>query len=159
MNERVRAGLGGAVRALLVFGGVAPFLPALVEGVPGLDAFGGALDAWFSFQCHREEARALVTSAVCARCLGIYVGLALGALVVRPRLAPRKHLAWLAVSAALLLADVLTEALGWRPAWAPLRLVTGFSLAYPVGVSIAGALQSGRPVSHREPTQVESDAG
>jgi uncharacterized membrane protein len=159
MSDRVRAGLGGAVRVLLVFGGVAPFLPALFEGVPGLAAFGRVLDAWFSFQCHRDEARSLVTSAVCARCLGIYVGLALGALVVRPRLPPRKHLAWVAVTAALLVLDVLSEALGWRPAWAPLRLVTGFSLAYPVGVSIAGALQSRRPVSHREPTQVESDAG
>jgi uncharacterized membrane protein len=159
MSDRVRAGLGASVRALFIFGGIAPFLPALVEGLPGLDAVGRLLDAWFSFQCHRDEARALVTSAVCARCLGIYVGLALGALVVRPRLPPFKHLAWLAVSAAVLVADVLTEALGWRPAWAPLRLVTGFSLAYPVGVSIAGALQSGRRVSHGEPTRIESDAG
>jgi len=144
MSDRVRAGLGGATRALLVFGGVAPFLPRVFEGVPGLDAFGRLLDAWFSFQCHRDEARSLVASAVCARCLGIYVGLALGALALRPKLEPKKHLAWVAVSAAVLVADVLSEALGWRPAWAPLRFTTGLALAYPVGVSIVGAFAPAR---------------
>ena len=139
MNQRVRAGLGRAARALLVFGGVAPFLPALLESVPGLDALGRVLDTWFSFQCHRDEARSLVASAVCARCVGIYIGLALGALALRPKLPPRQHLAWVLVATALLVADVLTEAFGWRPPWAPLRFVTGFSLAYPVGVSIVSA--------------------
>ena len=136
MSERVRAGFGAALRALLVFGGVAPFLPALFENVPGLDAFGRLLDAWFSFQCHRDEARSFVASAVCARCLGIYVGLALGALVLRPKLPQRQHLAWVLFAASLLVVDVLSEALGWRPPWAPLRFATGVSLAYPVGVSI-----------------------
>ena len=150
MNERVRAALGVPVRALLVFGGIAPFLPALFEGIPGLDAFGRLLDAWFSFQCHRDEARSLVTTAVCTRCLGIYVGLALGALVLRPKLAPLKHLAWVVASTALLVADVLTEALGWRPPFAPLRFATGLSLAYPVGVSIVRALVASPPVARSE---------
>jgi uncharacterized membrane protein len=139
MSEPVRAGFGMALRALFVFGGVAPFLPALFENVPGLDALGRLLDAWFSFQCHRDEARSLVASAVCARCLGIYVGLALGALVVRPKLPPRRHLVWVLAAAVLLVADVLSEALGFRPPWAPLRFVTGASLAYPVGVAIVTA--------------------
>jgi len=140
MNERLREALGVAVRAVLVFGAVAPFVPAITEGVPGLARFGAALDAWFSFQCHREEARSLATSAVCARCLGIYAGLGLGALVLRPVLAPARHVAWLLVAGAALLADVVSEALGWRPPWAPLRFVTGFLLAYPVGISVVRAL-------------------
>jgi uncharacterized membrane protein len=139
MSARVRERLGTVVRALLVFGGVAPFLPALTEGVPGLQALGRALDAWFVFHCHREEARSLVSSAVCTRCLGIYVGLAFGALVARPRLPPRKHLFWIGIAAAALSADVLTEAVGWRPPSATLRFVTGALLAYPAGVSIARA--------------------
>ena len=157
MSDRVRARprevpggglLGATARALLVFGGVAPFVPALTEGVPGLDAFGRALDAWFAFQCHREEARSLVSSAVCARCLGIYVGLALGALVLRPRLPPGRHLLWIGIAAGVLVADVLTEALGWRPPSAPLRFVTGASLAYPAAVSIVAAV-SGRDYYER----------
>jgi uncharacterized membrane protein len=134
-----RAGVGVAVRVLLVLGGVAPFVPGLTEGVPGLAALGRALDAWFSFQCHREAERTFAASAVCTRCLGIYVGLALGALVVRPRLAPRPHAAWMLAAAGALLADVLTEAFGLRPPSAWLRFATGLGLAYPAGVSLVRA--------------------
>jgi uncharacterized membrane protein len=144
MTERLRERLGLAVRGLLVFGGVAPFLPAWTEGVWGLSLLGGSLDAWFSFQCHREEARALFASSVCARCLGIYVGLALGALVGRPSLAPGRHVLWLLVAAAILVADVTSEALGWRPPWAPLRFLTGAMLAYPAGVSVVAAFRPRR---------------
>jgi uncharacterized membrane protein len=138
----LRHRLGVAVRALLVFGGIAPFVPAWTESMPGLSALGSALDAWFSLQCHREAERSVVGSAVCTRCLGIYVGLALGALVLRPRLAPRRHVVWMFVAAAALVADVLTEALGWRAPNAPLRFVTGLGLAYPAAVSIVGALRA-----------------
>ena len=142
MTARRSVRLGLAVRGLLVFGGIAPFLPAWTEGIPGLSALGRALDAWFSFQCHREEARALVASSVCARCLGIYMGLALGALVGLPRLRPAWHITWLLVAAAALVADVLTEALGWRPPSALLRIMTGLALAYPAGVSIVAAFHA-----------------
>ena len=128
------------MRSLLVFAGVAPFVPAWTEGIPGLAAVGRVLDAWFSFQCHREEARTFLTSAVCARCLGIYVGLGLGALVVRPRLAPKQHLLWMGVAAAALAADVLSEAFELRPPFAPLRFATGLALAFPAAVSIVRAV-------------------
>jgi len=144
MSERAREWLGWAARGLLVFGGIAPFLPALTEGVPGLSLLGRALDAWFSFQCHREQARALVASSICARCLGIYVGLALGTLIGRPRLRPAWHIAWLVVAAAALLADVFTEALGWRPPSAPLRFLTGSLLAYPASVSVVAVFRTRR---------------
>ena len=147
MTARLRERLGLAVRGLLVFGGIAPFLPAWTEGIPGLAVLGRALDAWFAFQCHREEARALVASSVCARCLGIYVGLALGALVARPSLAPGRHVLWLLVAAAALVADVTSEALGWRPPSAPLRFLTGSLLAYPAGVSVVAAFRTRRGAS------------
>jgi uncharacterized membrane protein len=110
-----------------------------------LDAFGRALDAWFAFQCHRDEVRSLAFGAVCTRCLGIYVGLALGALVLRPRLAPKRHLLWICVAASVLVLDVLSESLGLRPPSAPLRFATGLALAYPAGISIAAAFGGGRP--------------
>ena len=140
MTKEAREALGWAVRALLIFGGVAPFVPVLTEGVAGLEPIGRALDVWFAFQCHREEVRSPAFGAVCTRCLGIYVGLALGALVARPRLQPGRHLLWIGAAAAVLVVDVFTEALGWRPPSAPLRFVTGASLAYPAAVSIVGAL-------------------
>jgi uncharacterized membrane protein len=140
-----REWLGFAIRALLVFGGIAPFLPAWAEGIPGLAGFGRALDAWFSFQCHREAARSFAASAVCTRCLGIYVGLALGALFVRPRLAPKAHLSWMIAASVALVADVVSEALGWRAPSAALRFATGFALAYPAAISIVRAfMQRGR---------------
>ena len=141
MTKRARDALGWAVRALLIFGGVAPFVPPLTEGVFGLEPVGHALDAWFAFQCHRDEARSFVFGAVCMRCLGIYVGLALGALVARPELRPARQFVWIVVAAAALVADVLTEAAGLRPAWAPLRFATGLGLAYPAGISIVRALR------------------
>ncbi|HEX6274123.1 MAG TPA: DUF2085 domain-containing protein [Polyangiaceae bacterium] len=136
---------GFTLRALLVFGGIAPFLPAWTEGIPGLAGFGRALDAWFSFQCHREAARSFGASAVCTRCLGIYVGLALGALLVRPRLAPKAHVLWMLAASVALVADVVSEALGIRASSAPLRFVTGFALAYPAGVSLVRAFTQRGP--------------
>jgi uncharacterized membrane protein len=137
--------LAGTVRALLVFGGVAPFLPTWLEGKPIVSGLARVLDAWFSFQCHRDAARSLLASAVCTRCLGIYVGLALGALVASPRLAPKRHLAWMLVASAALVLDVASEALGFRAPSALLRFVTGCLLAYPAAVAVVLALGARGP--------------
>jgi uncharacterized membrane protein len=146
-----REWFGVFVRALFVFGGVAPFLPAWSEDVPGLASIGRALDAWFSFQCHREAERSFAASAVCTRCLGIYVGLALGALLVRPRLGPKAHLAWMLGAALALILDVSSEALGWRAPSATLRFVTGFALAYPAAVSIARLFERRPTLENQSP--------
>lgn len=141
MTERARERLAFTVRALLVFFGIAPFLPALTRGVPVLGVLGQGLDAWFSFHCHRDPARSLTGCAVCLRCLGIYAGLALGALVERPHLGP-KHVRWLLGAAFVLLLDVVSEALSLRPPFGALRFVTGFAFAYPAGVAIVAALRA-----------------
>jgi uncharacterized membrane protein len=112
-------------RPLLVAIGVAPFAPALFSHVPALGWLARALDAWFSFQCERDPARLLGVGAVCARCLGLYVGLGLGALVGRPRWATPRLEIWLGVAVLAMLVDVMSERLGWRSPSAPLRLVTG----------------------------------
>ena len=82
--------LGRIARVVLILIGVSPFLPRLLAPVPGLAVLGGAFEAWFAFQCHRESARTLSVLGellpVCSRCFGIYAGLGLGALVLRPRL-------------------------------------------------------------------------
>jgi uncharacterized membrane protein len=141
MTESARERLAFLVRALLVFFGVAPFVPALTRGVPLLGAFGQGLDAWFSFHCHRDPARSLAGCAVCLRCLGIYAGLALGALFGRPHLGS-KHLHWLLGAALVLVLDVASEGLSLRPPSGALRFATGFAFAYAAGVAIVRALKA-----------------
>jgi uncharacterized membrane protein len=140
MNRGPR--LATLVRGVLVLAAVAPFLPALFHGVPLLAGFAPLLDAWFSLQCERDPARGVSGIAVCTRCLGIYVGLGLGALIARPRLRLGWLQLWIAGAALLLLADVLSEAHGLRPASASLRMFTGLLLAYPIALVILLAVSS-----------------
>ena len=142
-----RALVAGA-RGVLLLVGVSPFLPALFTHV-GAGSAAALLDGWFRFQCERDPVRMLGVGAVCARCLGLYVGLGAGALLLRPRLGGRRLELWLAVAVVAMLLDVASEALGWRPAWAPLRLATGLALGYPAGVAVIAGLEGwsdgGRP--------------
>jgi uncharacterized membrane protein len=135
-----RRRLAHAVRVSLVTVGLFPFIPPLLSHVPVLDAVAKLVDVWLAFQCQRDSARSLapfgVTMAACARCSGIYFGVGLGALIARPALAAWPLRIWVAVAALVMLLDVATEALGMRPAWAPLRLLTGIALAYPVSVAL-----------------------
>jgi len=135
-----RRRLARAVRVSLVTVGLFPFIPPLLSHVPILDAVAKLVDEWLAFQCQREAARSLapfgISMAACARCSGIYIGLGLGALVAKPELAAWPLRIWVGVAALVMLLDVATEALGMRPAWAPLRLLTGIALAYPVSVAL-----------------------
>ena len=128
------------LRALFAFWAVAPFLPRLLDGVPVLASLGGVLDAWFRFQCERDPARSFAGVAVCVRCLGIYTGFGLGGALAFPALSLRALRGWIAGAALAIVLDVLTEALGQRPAFAALRFATGFLLAYPIGLLVAAAL-------------------
>jgi uncharacterized membrane protein len=134
MRRDVRA---HGARVLLVALAALPLAPRLSRGLPGLAWLGPLGLRWFAVQCQRDPARSLVivgeTLPVCARCSGIYLGFGLGALVLRPRLTPAALRIWVLPAGALMLLDVLSEALGLRPAWAPLRLVSGVLLSYPLG--------------------------
>jgi uncharacterized membrane protein len=123
-----------SVRAVLVFVGLLPFLPGLLERVPGLAVLGHWIDAWLELQCGRDPERMLGVGAACARCLGIYGGLGLGALILRPRVPPATLFRFVLAGLALLALDVGSEALLDRSAWAPLRVATGLAFGYPAGV-------------------------
>jgi len=133
--------LRGAARAVLVLAAPLPFLPALFDGWPVLGALGHALDAWFGFQCERDPSRMLAVGSVCARCVGIYVGLGLGALVGFSRASERALRTAILVGFSLMVVDVLSEMAGVRPAWAPLRVLAGFVFGAPVGVAAERALR------------------
>jgi uncharacterized membrane protein len=123
-----------SVRAVLVVVGLLPFLPALLGGLPGLAVLGRWIDGWLEFQCGRDPERMLGVGAACARCLGIYGGLGLGALLLYPRVPAATLFRFVLAGLVLIALDVGSEALLDRPAWAPLRVATGLAFAYPAGV-------------------------
>lgn len=126
------------VRGLLLLVGSSPLWVPLARMVPELGWLTEVFEAWFALQCHLNGQRGLdsfgLGLAVCARCSGIYLGLALGALLVRPRLAPAVVRIWVLSAATLMLLDVSSEALGLRPSCAWGRLATGLLLAFPVAI-------------------------
>jgi uncharacterized membrane protein len=143
MRHRLAIELG--LRALFLFVAVAPLLPVALARLPLLGSLGAALDAWFVFQCERDPARTFAGVDVCARCFGIYLGFGLGGALGLPALSLRAVQRWIAGASALLLLDVASEELGYRPAWAALRVATGLLLAYPVGLIVKAALVPAPP--------------
>lgn len=120
----------------------APYLAAA-----GYSAITLAIFVFFSPVCHQDPARSFwllgAPVAVCARCLGIYLGAAAGAWIPAPR---RKVLAALAIAATANLADVLTEAAAWHGNWKGVRFVLGLLLGGAVGALVAGSA-SERPAT------------
>ena len=131
-----------AVRAVFVAFGVTPFLVNSLAQTPAFEWLARPLDAWFTFQCERAPLRMLSFGAVCARCLGIYGGMALGALGVRLGLSGKRLELALGVAVLAMLADVASEGLGWRPAWAPLRVLTGIVLGVTATAVVVSALRA-----------------
>ncbi|MCA9647791.1 MAG: DUF2085 domain-containing protein [Myxococcales bacterium] len=130
-----------SVRVALLVIGFSPLWVWAISDIPALSWLGAPFDAWFSYQCHREPERSFEILGrflpVCNRCLGIYLGLGLGALFMRPRLSVWPLRLWVGFAAAAMILDVWTEALGMRPPSSAMRLVTGILLDYPVAVAVA----------------------
>ncbi len=123
--------------ALAVFG-VSPLLvTALPERwVPGV------VRGFYAFQCHGLRDRVLRVFGhpmpVCSRCFGIYLGLAVAALVASFRPSASVLRGWLVAAAALMAFDALV--LEDRTPW--LRLLTGFLLAFPAAKLILGDVRA-----------------
>jgi uncharacterized membrane protein len=133
--------------ALLSAGGA-----ALAAAAPFLHS--PLIDALFRPLCHQQPGRSFwiagAPMAVCARCLGVYIGAAVGLFVSAFRLSALAsgtrpetwHLkpAICLASLALLAADVLSEWLGLRPAWAAGRMLTGLLAGAAAAPLLADAL-------------------
>jgi len=120
----------------------APYFAASGYGLMTLTIF------WFfSPVCHQDPARSFWIFggpvAICARCLGIYLGAAAGAWIPVPR---PVLLSGLALFAALNLADILTEAAAWHGNWKLTRLLLGALLGLAAGALVANAMK--RDVLH-----------
>ena len=108
----------------------------------------------FQAVCHQQGERALWIAggpmAVCARCFGIYAGAVLallGKLPVRQRA--------LAAASLLLAADVASEWLGLRPAWATGRLLVGLLAGATAAPLVARAVLE---ATRRPPSQLAHEA-
>ncbi|HWS97500.1 MAG TPA: DUF2085 domain-containing protein [Candidatus Methylomirabilis sp.] len=112
-----------------------------------------ALQRGFSLVCHQHADRSFSlfggSVAVCARCLGIYLGAAAGLLVRLPRqLALRFFLAALAVNAI----DGLAEFAGMHGNWMLLRFSLGFALGTAAAMLVAASIIATEiPVANTSP--------
>ncbi len=120
-GQRLIALVPAALAALAI---AAPYL--LTHGSPAT-AF--VLERGFALVCHQRPERSLLffgaPVAICARCLGIYLGAATGLLLRSSR-----HIAlrWLLVAAAINLLDGITELAGLHGNWLLVRLTLGVIL-------------------------------
>jgi uncharacterized membrane protein len=95
----------------------------------GFLALGLALERGFAIVCHQRPERSFwmfgAEVAVCSRCLGIYLGSALGLLF---RTSRRIALRLLIAAAALNFLDATTESVGLHGNWLTVRFVFGLLL-------------------------------
>ncbi len=121
-------------RQLRLVAAVPAALGAAALNAPLLAATGYSLSAlaiiqFFSVACHQDPARSLwfvgAPTAVCTRCLGIYLGAAAAAWVDAPR---RTILAFLAATTLVSVLDYFAESAGLHGNWPLLRFVLGIAL-------------------------------
>jgi uncharacterized membrane protein len=132
-------------------------VPLLILGASALTSIAianGASTKWrllFRAMCHGLARRCLtildVPMPICARCVGIYVGLAAGLLtfLCMPRLRGKALQVAVFVASMPMAIDGFTQAFGLRESTNPLRLATGFIAAFFFGLWALSA------VEHREP--------
>ncbi len=153
MSER-RARAIVPVRILVGLVALSLFGPALAT--PWMTSRGWTMGAWvvrqfFSPVCHQDIMRSFwfwgAPAAVCARCLGIDLGAAVGVLArVERRLAMWAFAIMLLVNCA----DVLAEFVGWHGNLPQVRFTLGILLGVTVSAVVVSAAQ------FKNPTQATS---
>ena len=116
--------------------------------VPGLwahqPALAFALVRGFSLVCHQNAERCFVlfggTVAVCARCLGIYLGAAAG---LAMRVSRPTAVRWFATAVGVSALEWVSEVAGFHGNWMGVRLALGFA----VGATAATLVTSARPAA------------
>ena len=107
----------------------------------GLLAMGLALERGFAIVCHQRPERSFwifgAEMAVCSRCLGIYLGAAVGLLF---RTSRRIALRLLIAAAAVNLLDTMTELAGLHGNWLAIRFVFGLLLGGTAALLISSSV-------------------
>ena len=105
-----------------------------------------ALQRAFALVCHQQPQRSFVlfggSVAVCARCLGIYLGAAAGLMV---RVSRRVAWRWLIAAVAINLVDWLAEFAGVHGNWMGARFALGLLLGAVAAMMIATAEKTRTP--------------
>jgi len=108
----------------------------------GFLALGLALERGFAIVCHQRPERSFwmfgAEVAVCARCLGIYLGVAIGLLF---RTSRRIALPLLIAAAALNLLDATSELMGLHGNWLATRFVFGMLLGGTAALLISSSVR------------------
>jgi uncharacterized membrane protein len=114
----------------------------------------GASRMWrvpFLILCHGLPSRSLTlfgtTMPLCARCVGIYVGLFMGlaAYLVLPRVEERLLRGLMYVMAMPMAVDGITQLLRLRESTNPIRLATGFIAAFAFGMWALSEVEQHEP--------------
>jgi uncharacterized membrane protein len=121
-----------------VFGLIAVATPVFLHSMPIL---GFALQRGFALVCHQRPDRSFVmfggSVAVCARCLGIYLGAAVGLLLSVPRgVASRCVIAAVTIN----MVDWLAEIAGIHGNWMFVRFALGFTLGATAAMLIIASI-------------------
>ncbi|MBI5531238.1 MAG: DUF2085 domain-containing protein [Deltaproteobacteria bacterium] len=97
------------------------------------------LDTLLTYQCHRLPDRTATLfgtpMAVCSRCAGLYLGIALGAALAWPKWRPRQMAIVSLSMLAVLIVEVGLEWLGWLPPVHVVRAGLGMAFAWPIAAS------------------------
>jgi uncharacterized membrane protein len=128
---------------------VALCVPLLIER--GHSELGFALQRGFALVCHQQPERSFIvfggSAAVCARCLGIYLGAAAGLLI---RVFRRAAWQWLIVTVAINLVDWFAELAGVHGNWMGVRFVLGIALGMVGAMIVVQSLSANATNSLRE---------
>jgi uncharacterized membrane protein len=108
--------------------------------------FALALQRGFALVCHQQPDRSFFlfggSVAVCARCLGIYFGAAMGLLLRVPR---RIAMQLLIAAVAINLVDRLAEFAGLHGNWMPARFALGIILGTAAAMLVAASSETPDP--------------
>ncbi|NUQ79479.1 MAG: DUF2085 domain-containing protein [Polyangiaceae bacterium] len=126
-------------RGLLIAAGILPWLLPFGRAYLPMGPAGDFIDRLFWPMCHRFPERTIELAGwlmpLCSRCAGIFGGVALGAAVAWPRLSLRGWRALLILTAALMVAEVITQDLGLHPVFHPTRIGTGVLFGYAMAAA------------------------
>jgi uncharacterized membrane protein len=118
---------------------VAIATPFFLHSIPML---GFALQRGFALVCHRQPERSFFwfggSVAVCARCLGIYLGAAVGLLMCLPR---QVAMQLLTVTVTVNAIDWFAELAGLHGNWMLVRFALGVALGTAAAMVVAASLE------------------
>lgn len=153
-RARMRAKIIAWLRGALVFSGLLPWILPFARARLPLGQVGVALDLVFFAMCHRRAARTLVLDGIamplCSRCAGIFLGVAIAAILGRPILAMRTWRVLFVIACALMLTDVVTQDIGLHPVWHPTRILSGVLVGYFMVIGLLSGLASDAKVAARD---------